>query len=48
MTHDTHPIVILNSFQDPSCPNRRSSPEEKWTLKQVQGDELRIGDGHDR
>jgi hypothetical protein len=36
-------IVILNSFQDPSCPARHASRDEGWTLKRVQDDEK--GDG---
>ena len=31
--------VILNSFQDPSCLSALFVQDEKWTLKQVQGDE---------
>jgi hypothetical protein len=31
--------VILNSFQDPSRPTALPEQVEKWTLKQVQGDE---------
>ncbi len=31
-------IVILNSFQDPSCTILNASRDEGWTLKQVQGD----------
>ena len=40
MTVDCPFTVILNSFQDPSCPATLSVRAEKWTLKQVQGDEL--------
>jgi len=32
--------VILNLFQDPSCPTALSGRAEKWTLKRVQGDGL--------
>jgi len=32
-------IVMLNSFQHPSCLPDRPVQAEKWTLKQVQGDE---------
>jgi hypothetical protein len=33
-------IVMLNSFQHPSCLPDRSVQAEKWTLKQVQGDDF--------
>ena len=32
--------VILNLFQDPSCPWARFVREEEWMLKQVQHDDL--------
>ena len=35
--------VILNLFQDPSRLNRQAAQNEKWTLKQVQGDEAGTG-----
>ena len=35
-----HQPVMLNSFQHPSCLTKRMARVEKWTLNQVQGDEL--------
>jgi hypothetical protein len=34
--------VILNLFQDPSGHTALSVRAEKWTLKQVQGDEFGV------
>jgi hypothetical protein len=39
MTLPIQGLVMLNSFQHPSGGNRLAA---EWTLKQVQGDELRI------
>ena len=32
--------VILNSVQEPSCPEARCLREEEWMLKQVQHDDV--------
>jgi len=37
-------FLILNSFQDPSCPAARTEREERWTLKRVQGDGMGKGE----
>jgi hypothetical protein len=40
MTSPLAPTVMLNSFQHPSRLTALSVRAEKWTLNQVQGDEL--------
>jgi hypothetical protein len=41
-----HPAsVILNSFQDLSCPKEPKPVGEKWALKQVQGDDVCVRRG---